>query len=493
MVVFLVSLNLNSFTHIKIHNLLLKNMNNKIKLVIVTGFLLGILLSSCKKDREQAPVTNNQTETVIAADAGQAIETLSEEYFRKHSDEKENEEQLITVTKDFLAYNQGTEEFGRKKPCRIQPIYAYGVEGVAYYEVWFTEDDNTVKGWMLVSATEKDLPLLNFSNGIPYSSRLLEEAQEGDKVYRFGVSYFVLERNGNKVSEYGQMPDVYSVGGTESGGKSKNGNVAYDGDNSGANLREGVDYYEITGYESLKSIFPKVYFTEERVSDSRSMRMEIRSRRETVANARIADAYSYAWVNGPFCYYTQIPPVSGYNPFSCYSGCNNNAWASLYGWWDLNRGKVNLIPTSFEGEAIPQFMNTIARRYAVEPVIMRIRSLCGTYCKKDVGMTKWSNMHKGYLYVGEKGYGHDAWWRWCDNSGCHSYLADIVTDGIANNGTPVIIGANSHMYVGYGWAQMPNNTNATWAYCYPAWQENHNDDVWIHWRDFNASTRIFVY
>lgn len=466
-------------------------MKNKMKLVVVAGLLMGAFLSSCKKDREQTPAANKQTEVVLAADAGQAIEALSEEYFRKHSDEKENEGQLITVTKDFLAYNQGTEEFGRKKPCRIQPIYAYGVEGVAYYEVWFTEDDNTVKGWMLVSATEKDLPLLNFSNGIPYSSRLLEGAQEGDKVYRFGVSYFVLERNGNKVSEYGQIPDAYAKSESGGGGKGKNGNIAVDGDDS--NLRRADDYYEITDYESLKSVFAKVYFTEDRASEAQNMRMEIRSRKEIAANARIADAFNYAWVNGPFCYYTQIPPRTGHNTFACYSGCNNNAWASLYGWWDLNRGKANLIPTTSDGEASPQYRNTAARKNSIDPVIMRLRHLSGTYCKKDEGMTKWSNMHRGYFYADEHGYNSDVWWRWCDKDGCHVWLADIVTDGIANNGTPVIIGANSHMYVGYGWAQLPTDTRSTWAYCYPAWQENHNDDVWIHWKDFNATTRIFLY
>lgn len=470
-------------------------MKKKIKLVLVVSLMLGVSLSSCKKDREQAPVTNSQTETLIAADEGKAIEVLADEYFRKHSDEEENASQLIAITKDFLAFNQGTDEFGHKKPCHIQPIYAYGVEGVAYYEVWFTEDDNTVKGWLISSVTDSDLPLLNFSNGIPYSSRLTDQALEGDKIYRFGVSYFVLERNGQKVAEYGQMPTLFfsAEAASGTGGNDKNGQISGEGDGSLSNLRSGVDYYEVANYESLKSIFPGAYFSDARKTASQQMRTEIKSREETVSNARVADAFNYVWVDGPFCYYTQIPANSGHNNTSCFSGCNNNAWACLYGWWDLNRGKGRLIPTTSSGETSPRYRNTVARRNSVDPVIMNIRSLAGTTCSGNAGMTRWSNMHLGYHYAGNNSYGWDTRWWYCTSKGCNVNLANIVTEGIANNRTPVIIGANSHMYVGYGWAQIPTDTQATWAYCYPAWQENHNDDVWIHWKDFNATTRMFVY
>jgi hypothetical protein len=472
-------------------------MKKKIKLVIAVSLMFGVFLSSCKKSQEQTPASNYKTETQLAASPGKSIEELSSEYFRTHSDEKESAEKLILITKDFLSLNKGTQEFGNKKPCHIQPIYAYGIDGVAYYEIWFTEDDKTVKGWLLASATDKDLPLLNFSNGIPYSSKLTSKAIEGDKIYRFGVSYFVLERNGQKIAEYGQMPETFYSARTENGtgGKDKNGQITHYGDNNTSNLREGIDYFSVTDYESLKTTFPSAHFTDHRAQESELMQKEIENRKSSVANARVADAYSYEWVDGTFCYYTQIAPYSlPYNNFACYSGCNNNAWASLYGWWDLNRGKANLIPTTAEGETSPRYRNTVTRRASIDPVIRNLRTLCGTYCQKDIGMTKWSNMYKGYQYAGNLGYGYETEWYYCNSSkGCHVNLANIVTDGIANKRTPVIIGANSHMYVGYGYAQMPGNTRATWAYCYPAWQENHDDDVWISWYDFNASSKMFVY
>lgn len=470
-------------------------MKQKFKLAIVLCLAMASIFSSCKKEQDRVPGGQTQTEQVQTENKGSSIEELSDDYFRKHEDEKENADKLISVTKDFIALNGQTEEFLGKKPCKIQPIYSYGIDGVAYYEVWFTKDDNTVEGWILVSTTEKDLPLVNFSHARPYSANFRYDLQEGDKIYRFGVSYFVLERNGQKVADYGKMPSVLFTSGSENGGGGidLNGELTTEGDSNGANLREGEDYQSINSYESLKQYFPESYFNGGRTDAAKSMRQDISARKADVANARVTDDYQYRWVSGPFCYYTQIPPNTGYNTFSCYSGCNNNAWACLYGWWDLNRGKSTLIPTTSTGEASPQYRNTAARQNSVDPVQMEIRSLAGTFCSGDQGSTYWSSMHKGYQYAKNKGYGYSTQWYYCWFSGCNSTLANIVTDGIANNGTPVIVGANSHMYLGYGWAQMPGNTRATWAYCYPAWSENHSDDVWIPWQDFKASTKMFVY
>lgn len=124
---------------------------------------------------------------------------------------------------------------------------------------------------------------------------------------------------------------------------------------------------------------------------------------------------------------------------------------------------------------------------------MWLRNVSGTYCGDGTGWTHWADAYKGYQYAGNKGYGYDTSWQWCIITGCNIKLADLVTDGIANNYTPVHVGANSHFYVGWGWAQYDTDTDLTWVYSYPGWQENHNDDVWIWWHDLNTSTRHLVY
>lgn len=473
-------------------------MKQKLMPAMAMFVALAIFTASCKKENDKLPGGNTQTEILTVQNKGKSIEKLSAEYFASHEDEKENQEKLISVTTEFLGANKETPQFENKKPCHIQPIYAYGIDGVAYYEVWFTEDDETVKGWILVSATDKDLPMVNFSNGKPYSSNLMSDTLSSDKIYRFGVSYFVLERNGQKVKDYGVMPAAVFTNTTEksSGGTDENGNVTLESDGDGSNLKEGIDYTPINDYQSLKQLYPEYYYSAERVSSAQSLG-SISSNSKAAPSIPGATPppanYKYRYVTGQFSYFLQIPPNTGHNTTSCYSGCNNNAWASLYGWWDLNKGKGNLIPTTAEGEASPQFNNTTDRKNAVDPVQMQIRSLAGTYCSGTTGNTYWSRMHKGYLYAKNLGYGYSASWYHCWFSGCSSSLANIATQGIANNGYPVIIGANSHMYVGYGWMQDPANTQYTYALCYPAWKENHDDDVWIHWRDFCAATRLEIY
>jgi hypothetical protein len=124
---------------------------------------------------------------------------------------------------------------------------------------------------------------------------------------------------------------------------------------------------------------------------------------------------------------------------------------------------------------------------------MYIRSVSYTYCGSGTGWTKWSDTWRGSQYAPYKGYGYLYQYYWCNSAGCNVTLANILTDGVANNYRPVYIGANSHAYVGYGWAQWSGNTDWTLAYCYPGWSENNNDDVWIWWHDFNAAVKMFVY
>lgn len=461
-------------------------MKKSFKPVMLLLLAATIMFTSCKKESEQNPSGGHDKEVVLSDSDGKSIEGLCKEYFSEHEEEKQYEEKVLAVARDFIARQKNTDEFAKKKPCRIQPVYAYGVDGVAYYEIWFTEDDATVKGWALISATEKDYPLVNFSYGIPYSSRLLKDADKGSKVYRFGVSYYVLENNGQKVADYGKMPEYVVNPNADKGfgGSSEDGDIL----RKGADLREGIDYVLISDYESLKREFPKYYFSENRGSTARKMRSSISDN----TNARVNADWIYRWVGGQQCYYTQIPANTGFNTFDCWSGCNNNAWANIYGWWDRNKGKANLIPTTSTGETSPIYRNTTARQNSIDPVQMYLRSVSGTYCGDGTGWTSWANTYKGYQYGINAGYACYYQYYWCAFSGCNSTLANIATDGIANKYTPVYIGANSHAYVGYGWAQWSDDTKRTWVYCYPGWSENNNDDVWISWYDFNAAVKFSI-
>jgi len=452
---------------------------------------LAYAITSCKV-KDKSP-SDTKADVVAFNDyKSKSLEELVSEYFKEHQEDLGDSSKLVTVANRFLAINSGSEEFGNKKPIKIQPIYAYGIEGVAYYEVWFTEDEKTIKGWILISATDKDYPLVNFSMGIPYSSRILD-GDKNSKVYRFGVSYYALEKNGQKVADYGQIPKYVTNSEIDNG----DGAVADSKDpnsvlNSGkVEPKEGVDYFLVEDYAALKELFPKHYFSEKRKNTAKSFETSLFS--SNAHKQGRTSAYQYRYTGGSQAYYTQIPANSGFNPFACWSGCNNNAWTNIYGWWDRNASKGALIPTTSTGEVSPLYRNTAARRNSIDPVQMYIRSVSSTYCGSGTGWTLWSNTWKGYQYAPYKGYGYSYQYQWCNSAGCNVALANILTDGVANNYKPVYIGANSHAYVGYGWCQWDTNTDWTWAYCYPGWSENNNDDVWIWWHDFNAAVKIFVY
>jgi hypothetical protein len=473
------------------------------------GMLLLVACTqfSCNKEDKlkETPTVTEQTPTNEGSLLGgktSTIEALSEAYFAQHKDEAANAAKLVSVTNEFMAINGQTDEFRNKKPARIQPIYAYGIEGVAYYEIWFSEDNKTPKGWILISATDKDYPLVNFSQGIPYSSHMLTEANQNNKIYRFGVSYYAMEENGRKVADYGRMPTY--IANQDRDLEDSNSEDTKTGEKtarkSAVEATEGVEYTAITDYESLKQLYAQHYYSPKRNIAAMEMKRRIfpanghgEALKRTGANQRTEGYYQYRWVPGVRTYYTQIPAYTSVNSYPCWSGCNNNAWAGIYGWWDANRGKATLIPTTSTGETSPLYRNTVARRSAVDPVQMYTRSVSGTYCGSGTGWTYWSNGYKGVFYSGAKGYGYNYRYQWCNSAGCNVNLANIVTEGIANNYTPVHIGANSHFYIGLGWSQWTDNTDWTWAYCYPGWSENDNDNVWIWWKDMNTATRLYIY
>ena len=311
-------------------------MKSKIQQLLALLVFVILIISACSKDAVKVSNANNDNQAL----ASKSIEALTKDYFANNPGEADMSAKIISVTNEFFAINNN-KEFADKKPCKIQPIYAYGVSGVAYYELWLTEDNASPKGWLLISATDKDYPLVNFSMGIPYSYHLIYEGNkkaalaDGSKVYRFGVSYFTLEgKNGNKLDEYGKMPSAINTS-TEVG---EGANA--DSKNPGSELksgqvaaREGIDYIIIDSYEALKSQFGKYYYNQKRSSVAQVMQSRVfpLTGHGEAFTAQKA-GYSYRWVSGTFCFYTQIPAYSSYNNNPCWSGCTNNAWTNIFGW-----------------------------------------------------------------------------------------------------------------------------------------------------------------
>ena len=410
-------------------------------------------------------------------------------------------------TDEFMGINLGTVEFDGKVPFAVQPIYSYGVDGVAYYEVWLTEDGRNAKGWLLLSATDTDYPLVNFSHdGTPYSQKVLRNAQErgssvkdGDRIFRFGVSYFTIESpQGLRLGDYGEMPNSLPGPVALKGGGQSGRNAVATQHGSDVEPEAWVHYIPVTSYDDLRTYFAGSYFTPRRAEFSEMMRVRLfpeSGHGEAFEGGASPAGYNYRWIDNynNQALYTQIRPNYWFNFKNCWSGCSNNAWANVFAWWDKNRGKANLVPTTVTGETCPTFRNTWARQQVADPIQMWLSNRCSTYCDDGGGATSVNRVWRGVDYAPNRGYGYSYRYQWCNSPGCHAALANIAIQCIWNYHRPLHFGANSHAYVGTGLAQWSGNTDWTFVYGYPGWSEDHTDDVWIWWADMVTSTRVLVY
>lgn len=466
------------------------------------NFILAscLVISSCvKKQQEKTPQLKGNETTVDLATQALPIELLVSAYRNQHLDPGLDSSKIVSTFKWFLEVHDAKGKFAGIKPCRIQPIYAYGIDGVAYYEIWFKDSAGAFKGWVMLSASDNDYPMVNYGYGEPHSSSVLKGDSEKGKVYRFGVNYFVLDVNGAKIAEYGEMPS-YIINRKSD----KSGSLYYDSRNAqnsniGAEQQpvEGKDYFLIQDYEALKTLFPKYYYDEGRQTDAIAMRKEVNmkaSSRKALQNQKTAEVFNEVNIVGDFGHYTQMMANESPNNTNCFSGCNNNAWANIFLWWDLNAGKSNLIPTTSTGNPSPINRATAENRAVVDPIQMYCNSVCGTYCNSGTGYTYYWNSHRGSQYAGTRGYGYTYGANWCLLwGGCSASIANNITDGVANNGKPVLVGTYSHMLVACGWKQEIGNTQNTWALCDPGYRDDNAQKDWIYWKDLYYSCKFFVY
>lgn len=394
-----------------------------------------------------------------------------------------NEEKITALAKAFWAKHKSIKELQNKDFLKLVPIYAEGADGVAYYELWLTDDNSTPSGWVLLSATNKDYPVPCYStDGEPYSSHFTAEINDDNKVYRFTSSYYALENNGQKIDEYGAMPTYLIL--PSAAGLNSDGDVTPE---------EGKHYIRIYDYSTLKENFAVSFYDSSKEDDAKEETERMVNYGKSLANGKTtAPSYLYGFISGFTGKFEQIPANTSSNTTSCWSGCNNNAWLNIYAYWDYNKGKDLLLPTASNGTA--SYLHRVFPWYAdaSDPVQMILYNHNNTKCSNGEGLTTLWDVENGSRYAKDLGYNYSMSYRW-QAFGYHYLIRNYTVEGIMNWDSPTIFCTSSHAWVAEAFRRDTNTGwNDTELYLYPGWSTTSVDNVWMHWKSGRAGVKIKI-
>ncbi len=122
------------------------------------------------------------------------------------------------IAQDLLASFQDLPGFANAAVAETFPIYDQDGISIAYYEVKFRSPDGKDAGYAILSADERDLPIVEFSHqGTTHFERFQQETKEPFRMVRYGAGYITAEsQQGALLSEIGLRPEPVAVRSAES-------------------------------------------------------------------------------------------------------------------------------------------------------------------------------------------------------------------------------------------------------------------------------------
>lgn len=348
----------------------------------------------------------------------------------------------------------------------IHNIYDLDGKNIAYYEFKFTSPLGKDNGYAILSATENDLPVVEFSHTGPTHYERFQAKLPGKKfkIIRFNVGYITAESSRRAIlAEIGERPSLVPA----------ELQVHMRGEGSDhrpptrKRLTPRVDISrirrraELLDYETLKATYkrPKL-----RASD-------LRYNWKIVKSHHSPCTYKYYWADGygQCTHFSQLPPNTPPNTNDHWSGCGPTAWMNLYGWHDRN-WKASLL----NGDQ--KYNNPY-----VKNLTMDVHDYIGTYepwwtFGADPGFTWPSDMEKGLefaksrlLHDSSYWYRHD--WAFTDEP----WVFEVARDA-ARKKRPFIVGyyEDWHYTIGRGIAEC-----STHGWKKHSWIWLHSEDKWI--------------
>lgn len=378
--------------------------------------------------------------------------------------------QAKKLAEDVLADFRELKGFANAHVSDIRPMYDLNGRDVMYYEVKFSSPQLKDNGYAIISATQADLPVVQFSEtGRTHYERLRELTTHEDfRMVRFGPMYITAEtRKGKLLAEIGERPALVP-----------------------SELQ--VHFREEVKKGSALARLPKKLRTDltrfrEEAEASDYVTYKLRFRQPDRNTAAIREAWKKATKpkSNPGCsydhfqadgydnhaYYLQIDPNTPPNDTLHASGCGPTAWMNIFGWHDLNWR-----PDILSG------MHTINDDY-IKQLTMDLHDYLGTIWMFGQGFTWPGDIKKGHDFArSHLDHDCDHWYRvdWWNTD--EDWVFEVARS-MARARRPFIVGyyQDWHYAIGHGILECKTHgwKKHSWLNIYPAWSEDDNQDMWI--------------
>ncbi|OQW34315.1 MAG: hypothetical protein A4E19_02320 [Nitrospira sp. SG-bin1] len=236
------------------------------------------------------------------------------------------------LVKEALESFKDISDWTHAKAAGFKPVY--DVDGnAAYYEVIINDPQGTNRGYVLISATENDLPIVELSETAkpPFHRLAAKVGDQNFKMVYFGPGYMAAEdANGNLLGGIGERPTaIPPEARLHSRGEASNYRSVPPRDPLPSIPRRGIHRKSNRwSYPELKQTFIRPRPTAQKLE---SYWIAAKSPNSPC----IFDTASANCPNG-HSYFLQIPKNTPPNSNNHWSGCGATAWMNLLGWHHLN-------------------------------------------------------------------------------------------------------------------------------------------------------------
>jgi hypothetical protein len=394
-------------------------------------------------------------------------------HFNKLKTNMINEALVKRIAQELLVSFKELPGFNNAIIADTHPIYDLDSKNISYYEVKFTSPGGNDNGYAIISATEDDLPAVEFSEmGKTHYERFRDKLPgQQFKMIRFGPAYITAESpQGKLLAEIGERPSLMPP---ELQIKSR----GEGSDHRETTRKELKPYLDVSlirrragtlDYKALKSTYKR----------RKMSRSDLRYHWEIAKSPHSPCTYKYFWADGysSHTYFLQLSKNSPPNNNDHASGCGPTAWMNLYGWHDIN-WRASLLSGS----------QTTNNPY-IENLTMDLHDYLGTFepwwtLGADQGFTWPKDMKKGLKFAKSR-FLHDSsyWYRYDWWNTDEPWVFEVARDS-ARKKRPFIVGyyEDWHYAIGYGIAECTKHgwKKHSWIKIYPAWRTNDSQNKWI--------------